>query len=154
MASPVSRKAWHGVRLCPPFSSNPSRILPILERLLQRSKWNIKSLAADLELSERTIHRYLNVLEIAGVPFYYDKAEKCYRVRPGYTFPVLNLTPDELLGQAAATVVAEATGLDAGAATSPAKPETEWLFLRADRSRQAPTERLSQRQRIIYRKWY
>lgn len=96
-------------------------ILGILERLLQRSKWNVKSLAADLELSQRTVHRYLDVLEMVGVPFFYDRDEKCYRVRSGYTFPVINLTPDELLGQATATVLSEAVGL--GDETT-AKPTT------------------------------
>ena len=88
-----------------------ANILGILERLLQRSKWNVRSLAADLELSERTVHRYLEVLQLVGVPYYYDKNERCYRVRPGYTFPIANLTPDELLGQATATLVSEAVGL-------------------------------------------
>ena len=36
------------------------------------------------------------------------------------SFPVVNLTPDELLGQAAATAVAKAAGLDAGADARPA----------------------------------
>ena len=54
-------------------------------------------------------------------PYYYDSHERCYRVRPGFKFPVVNLTPDELLGQAAATaVVTKAAGLDAGAAATPA----------------------------------
>ena len=105
------RRAQQAVRM--------ANILGILERLLQRGKWNVKRLAADLELSERTVHRYLNVLEVVGVPFYYDNDEKCYRVRPGYTFPVLNLTPDELLDQAAATVLTEAAGLEVGASARP-----------------------------------
>lgn len=104
------RRAKQAVRL--------ANVLGILERLLQRSAWNVPRLAAELELSERTVHRYLNVLEIAGVPFYYDNQKKCYHVRPGYRFPVLSLTPDELLGQAAATVLTEAAGLGA-ASTRP-----------------------------------
>ena len=98
-----------------------ANILGILERLLQRSKWNISQLATDLELSERTVHRYLDVLEIAGVPFYYDAHEKCYQVRPGYTFPILNLTPDELLGQAAASTIGKAMGLEAASTEAVAR---------------------------------
>lgn len=105
------RRAKQAVRM--------ANILGILERLLQRGKWNVPRLATDLELSERTVHRYLDVLEVAGVPFYYNNQEKCYRVRPGYRFPVLSLTPDELLGQAAATVLTEAAGLGPAAATRP-----------------------------------
>ena len=35
-----------------------------------------------------------------------------YRVRPGYNFPAMNLTDDELIGQATATVLTSAPGLD------------------------------------------
>lgn len=97
-----------------------ANVMRLQELLLGRGKWNVKSLASELECSEKTIHRYLAVLEMAGVPYYYDSHEKCYRVRPGFKFPVVNLTPDELLGQAAATVVTKAVGLDAGAAATPA----------------------------------
>lgn len=95
-------------------------VMHLQELLLGRGKWNVKSLAAELSCSEKTIHRYLSVLEIAGVPYQYDKYEKCYRVRPGFKFPVVNLTPDELVGQAAAALVAKVAGLDAGAAAEPA----------------------------------
>ena len=86
--------------------------------LLGHGRHNVKSLAAELECSEKTVHRYLAVLEIAGVPWYYDGHERCYRVRPGFKFSVSNLTPDELLGQAAATAVIQAPGLDAGASST------------------------------------
>jgi predicted DNA-binding transcriptional regulator YafY len=77
-------------------------------------------LAAELECSEKTIHRHLAVLEIAGVPWYYDSHDRCYHVRPGFKFPVVNLSPDELLGQAAAASVTKAAGLDAAADARPA----------------------------------
>ena len=56
---------------------------------------------------------------MAGVPYYYDSHKKCYRIRPGFKFPVVNLTPDELLGQAAAAAVTKAAGFDAGASAMP-----------------------------------
>lgn len=95
-------------------------VLRLQELLLGRGKWNVKSLAAELECSEKTVHRYLNVLEMAGVPYHYDAREKSYRVRPGFKFPVVNLTPDEIIGQAAATVVTKAVGLSEGATAAPA----------------------------------
>ena len=91
----------------------------IQELLLGRGRWNVKSLAAELECSEKTIHRHLAVLEIAGVPWYYDSHDRCYHVRPGFKFPVVNLSPDELLGQAAATAVTKAAGFDVGADARP-----------------------------------
>ncbi len=105
------RRARQAVRL--------ANVMRIQELLLGRGRWNVKTLAAELECSEKTIHRHLAVLEIAGVPWYYDTRDRCYHVRPGFKFPVVNLSPDELLGQAAATAVAKAAGLDAGADARP-----------------------------------
>jgi predicted DNA-binding transcriptional regulator YafY len=97
-----------------------ANVMQVQELLLGRGKWNVRSLAAELECSEKTIQRYLAVLEMAGVPYFYDSHEKCYRVRPGFKFPVVNLSPDELLGQAAATAVTKATGISSVAAATPA----------------------------------
>lgn len=106
--SEEERRAQQAVRF--------AMIMKIQERLLGHGKWNVKSLAAELELSEKTIHRYLDVLEIVGIQYYYDTSEKCYRVRPGSKFSVANLTNDELLDQAAATAITKADGLNVGAA--------------------------------------
>jgi len=105
------RRARQAVRL--------ANVMRIQELLLGRGRWNVKTLAAELEYSEKTVHRYMAVLELAGVPWYYDSHDRCYHVRPGFKFPVVNLSPDELLSQAAATAVAKATGLDAGADARP-----------------------------------
>ena len=109
--SEEDRRAHQAVRL--------ANTMRLQELLLGHGKFNVKGLAAELEVSEKTVHRYLDVLEIAGVPWYYDRHEKCYRVRSGFKFSVSNLSPDELLGQAAATVITKAAGLDAGADARP-----------------------------------
>ena len=75
----------------------------IQELLLGQESSTSRAWPLNWNVSEKTVHRYLAVLEIAGVPWYYDTHERCYRVRPGFKFPVVNLSPDELLGQAAAT---------------------------------------------------
>ena len=59
------------------------------------------------------------MLEFAGVPWYFDEADQCYRVRPDFRFPTLGLTAEETLGQAVATVLTRAPGLDAGGDASP-----------------------------------
>src|SRR5262249_48039858 len=76
-----------------------------------RARWNIKDLAAELECSERTIYRDLDVLEFAGVKPEFDKEANCLRIRPDFRFPVMNLTDEELLGQEVATVITQAGGL-------------------------------------------
>jgi predicted DNA-binding transcriptional regulator YafY len=94
-------------------------MMKLVELLLGRGKWTARTLGDELERSEKTIRRRLEVLSMAGVAHYYDSHEKCLRLRPGVRFPVLNLTPDELLSQAAASAVTEAQGLNVGAAAKP-----------------------------------
>jgi predicted DNA-binding transcriptional regulator YafY len=61
----------------------------------------------------------LEVLEFAGVPWYFDEVGQCYRVRPDYRFPTLMLTDEEILGQALATAATKSPGLDVGPGASP-----------------------------------
>ena len=101
-----------------------ARVLRVLELIQGRGRYGVKEIAAELECSIRTIHRDLNVLELAGVPWFYDEAEQSYRFRPGYNFPVVNLTDDELIGQATAATITMAPGLDV---TRGAGPTTKKL---------------------------
>lgn len=97
-----------------------SRVLRVLQLIQGRGRWNAAGIAAELECSERTVFRDLQVLEMAGIPWVFDDGAQCYRVRPGWQFPVMNLTDDELLGQVTATVIAGAKGLRVGTGSRPA----------------------------------
>ena len=97
-----------------------ARILRVLEMIQGRARYGPKELAAELEVSGRTIFRDMNVLELAGVPWSYNKENQHYWVRPGYNFPALNLSDDELIGQATANVITSAPGLDITRGTAPA----------------------------------
>lgn len=109
-----------------------ARVLRVLQLIQGRGRWDTKAIAREVECSERTVYRDLAVLELAGVPWTYEKATSCYRVRPDYQFPILNLTDDELLGQATAASATKAPGLDV---TLGAKPTIEKLAVNAnDRS--------------------
>jgi predicted DNA-binding transcriptional regulator YafY len=101
-----------------------ARVLRVLELIQGRGRYGVKEMAAELECSERTIFRDLNVLELAGVPYEADRETHSIRVRPGYRFPSLGLTDDELIGQATATAAASTQGLDI---TSGARPTTRKL---------------------------
>ena len=112
-----------------------ARIMRVLQLLQSRGRWNVTSIAQEMECSERTIHRDLTVLELAGVPWSYDKDLQCYRLRPDYTFPTLGLSDDEVLGLATATVTSAAAGLDINTGVSPAsekflaaRPDATELF--------------------------
>ena len=91
------RRLRHNVRL--------ARLLRFLELVSGRGRWNPKTLMAELEVSERTVHRLRETLELAGVPVAYDKAENAYRVHGSYRFPTLNLNEEEAVGQASATAL-------------------------------------------------
>ncbi|NLX95117.1 MAG: transcriptional regulator [Rhodopirellula sp.] len=91
-----------------------ARVLKVLELVQSRGRWNARAIAAEIGCSERTVYRDLEVLEYAGVPWYFDEADQCYRVRPDYRFPVFGLTEEEALGQAVATALTKTPGLDVG----------------------------------------
>jgi predicted DNA-binding transcriptional regulator YafY len=96
-----------------------ARILTVLRLIQSRGQWNAKAIAQELEVTERTVYRDLQALEFAGVPWYYDSEAESYRVRSDYRFPVPNLTEDEIIGQAVASAITKAPGLDiAGGASS------------------------------------
>jgi len=50
-----------------------------------------------LEISQRTSFRYLQTLEGAGFPIYFDKKKGSYRFMEGYSLHKLNLTASETL---------------------------------------------------------
>lgn len=93
------RRLRHNVRL--------ARLLRFLELVSGRGQWNPKTLSAELEVSERTVHRLRETLELAGVPIAFQKHENAYRVHGSYHFPQLHLTDGEAFGQAAATALSE-----------------------------------------------
>lgn len=70
-----------------------SRHLRVLHCILGRGRWDAEALAAELECSTRTVHRILQTLTLAGVPWYFCAESQCYRVRPGYRFPGMEDTP-------------------------------------------------------------
>jgi predicted DNA-binding transcriptional regulator YafY len=96
-----------------------ARVLKVLELVQSRGRWNAKAIAEQIGCSERTVYRDLEVLEFAGVPWCFDEADQCYRVRPDYRFPVFGLTEEEALGQALATALTKTPGLDVGPGAAP-----------------------------------
>ena len=68
-------------------SERLSRLLRVLHCIMGPGRWDAGALAKELEVSRRTIHRAMEVLAMANVPWYFCNESKCYRVRPGYRFP-------------------------------------------------------------------
>lgn len=64
--------------------------MQVLHLISGRGRWDAAALAEELECSTRTIHRLLQTLSMAGVPYYYCERTKSYVVRPGFKFPLLD----------------------------------------------------------------
>lgn len=79
------RDADRRVRQC----ERLARLMQVLHLIGGKGRWNVTALAEELECSTRTIHRLLQTLSIAGVPWYFDEKIKAYKIRPGYKFPLL-----------------------------------------------------------------
>lgn len=93
-------------------SERLARILRLLNLIQSRGRWDRQGLAEELQCSERTVYRDLQVLEFAGVPFYVESPRGYYRVRTDFRFPTLALSKDEAIGQAIATRISQVDGLD------------------------------------------
>lgn len=63
------------------------RLLRTLHLIMGKGRWDADALAEELECSRRTVHRILQTLSVAGVPWYFDEATRAYRVRRGFKFP-------------------------------------------------------------------
>lgn len=89
-------------------SERLSRHLRVLRCIMGPGRWDAEALARDLEVSPRTIHRIMQTLTMANVPWYFCKESECYRVREGFRFPGLEPSlkgqpsgdPDEVLAAA------------------------------------------------------
>jgi hypothetical protein len=68
-------------------SERLSRLLRVLHCILGPGRWDADALAKELEVSRRTIHRAMEALAMANVPWYFCTESKCYRVRSGFKMP-------------------------------------------------------------------
>ena len=96
-----------------------ARILRVLELIQSRGRWTTKAIAEEIECSERTVYRDLDVLRFAGIPYYREGDQQFIRVRPDFKFPVMTLTEDEVLGLSLATVMSKSPGLDVTKGATP-----------------------------------
>lgn len=72
-------------------------MMAILRKLDAKEHITVYSLMNDLEVSERTVYRYLKTLEMAGYPIVFDKAKETYRFDAGYELGKPKITVEESL---------------------------------------------------------
>jgi predicted DNA-binding transcriptional regulator YafY len=72
----------------------------ILNKLDQKEKVTARSLMEDLEVSERSVYRYITTLQVAGFPVDYDRAMNSYVFSEGYTLKKPAVSVEETLALA------------------------------------------------------
>lgn len=72
-------------------------LMTILNKLDQGEKTTVSSLMDDLEVAERTVHRYINSLIAAGFPVNYDHRTASYVFEEGYTLRKPSFSTEENL---------------------------------------------------------
>ncbi len=67
------------------------RTLKLLCLIQERGgRWNLDSLARELNCSKKTVQRDLLALEAAGIPYYDDDEACCYKVRRDFRLSFLD----------------------------------------------------------------
>ena len=77
-------------------------LMIILNKLDSLQKVTVSSLSDKLEVTERTIHRYINTLLVAGFPIRYDRKINSYIFDEGYSLKKPGLSLEETLAFALA----------------------------------------------------
>ena len=75
-----------------------TRVLTVLELLQTRPQLTSQELAERLEVSPRTVRRYISMLQDLGIPVEAERGRHgAYRLAPGFKLPPLMLNNDEAL---------------------------------------------------------
>jgi len=92
---------------------NPTmRLLTILELLQSREKISGKELAQRLEVDNRSVRRYMAMLQDLGIPVESSRGRYgTYSLRPGFKLPPLMLTEEEALAVALGLLIIQSKGL-------------------------------------------
>lgn len=84
----------------------------ILNKLDQKEKVTARSLMEDLEVSERSVYRYIMTLQVAGFPVDYDRAINSYVFSEGYTLKKPDVSVEETLALALSKKLLRSFGPD------------------------------------------
>src|SRR5215208_7282824 len=95
-----------------------TRVLTTLELLQSRPRLSGRELAERLEVDQRTVRRYVTMLQDLGIPVESERGRHgAYRLRPGFRLPPLVFSDDEALALTLGLLSARRLGLVTNAAT-------------------------------------
>ncbi len=78
------------------MSNVATRLLSLILLLQSRPSWKASELAGELKVSERTVHRYMAMLEEMGIPIYSERGPHGgFSLVRGYKLPPLLFTAEE-----------------------------------------------------------
>jgi predicted DNA-binding transcriptional regulator YafY len=78
------------------MSNVATRLLSIILLLQSRPSWKAEELAAELSVSQRTVHRYMAMLDEMGIPIYSERGPYGgFSLVRGYKLPPLIFTAEE-----------------------------------------------------------
>jgi predicted DNA-binding transcriptional regulator YafY len=93
-----------------------TRLLSMLELLQARGRMGGPELARRLEVGERTVRRYVAMLQEMGVPVEAERGRYgAYALRPGFRLPPMMFTDEEALALALGLLSARRLGLSGAA---------------------------------------
>jgi predicted DNA-binding transcriptional regulator YafY len=87
-------------------------LMIILNKLDRNELVTVHSLMDELEISERSVHRYLQTLQVAGFPIHFDKKKGSYCFVEGYSLKRPNFSVEEVLAFALAKDALKNFGID------------------------------------------
>jgi predicted DNA-binding transcriptional regulator YafY len=76
-------------------SERLAKLLRLLQLISGAGRWDAEALAKELEVSIRTVHRLLQTLTFASVPWTFDPKLRAYRVARGFRLQVAGISGDE-----------------------------------------------------------
>ncbi|HEY9122018.1 MAG TPA: YafY family protein [Brevefilum sp.] len=78
------------------MTSVATRLLSMIFLFQSRRHWTVSELSAELDVSDRTVHRYIGMLEEMGIPLYSERGPYGgFSLLKTYKLPPLIFTPEE-----------------------------------------------------------
>ena len=79
-----------------PMSNVATRLLSMIFLFQSRRQWTVSELSDELDVSDRTVHRYIGMLEEMGIPLYSERGPYGgFSLLRTYKLPPLIFTPQE-----------------------------------------------------------